>query len=89
MSYLYSSLWFVAIAISVAMFWIRKYSIRAWMYVALGVLACSGLVIQLVWLHNTVSVFICGGYTVMATYCWIRMRELMEREKLAKEKQGV
>lgn len=89
MTYLYSSLWFAAIAISIAMFWVRKQSIRAWMYVALGVLACSGLAIQLVWLHNTVSVFICCGYIVMTTYMWIRTRELMEREKAAKEKHGV
>lgn len=84
-----SSVWILAIVLSIAMFWVKKQSIRSWLYVVMGFFGCVSLALQIIWLHETVNVFICGGYIVMNTYFWIRTREMMERKNALKEKGDV
>jgi hypothetical protein len=52
----------------------------------MGIIGCTALAMQLIFLHNTVSVFISGGYIVMNVWFWIKMREQVERNKLEKDR---
>ena len=82
-------LWDVLLVIIIALFWVKTQNTRAWLYIVCGVFGSVSLALQLISIHRTYDVFICGAFVVMNTYFWIKTREKMELEKAAKEKHEV